>query len=145
MLFERTAFLVSMSGNGVEWWSGTSHGAVMTAEGEGAPGDSWVVRCGIYFRLPKIQCIPSKWTKRFLEAHNCLEDFLYSSYSSNSRNCFSPTMDTFLLTYTLTYIYIYIYIHTHTEYNFSKTNSLFISTFSTYKAHINALFFTTII
>ncbi len=42
----------------------------MTVEGEGEPGHCWVVRCGIYFWLPKIQCIPRKWTKRFFKALN---------------------------------------------------------------------------
>ncbi len=37
---------------------------------EGKPGHCWVVRRDIYFWLPKIQCISSKWTKRFFEAHN---------------------------------------------------------------------------
>ncbi len=41
-----------------QWWPLRERGKLDTA--------GW---CGIHF-LPKIQCIPSKWTKRFLEAHN---------------------------------------------------------------------------
>ncbi len=57
-------------------------------------------QCGAtYLWPPKIQCIPSKWTNRFFEAHNLPQWFFYSSYT---RNRFSPN------------IYIYIHIHTHT-------------------------------
>ncbi len=34
------------------------------------PEHCWSVLRGIYFQWPKIQCIPSKWTKRFFEVHN---------------------------------------------------------------------------
>ncbi len=50
----------------------------MTAEGEGKPGHCWVVRCGICFRLPKIQCTRVMITLTV----------------SNSRNHFSPTIHT---------------------------------------------------
>ncbi len=33
-------------------------------------------RCGIYFRVPKIQCTPSKWTKRFFDVLRFLLDVL---------------------------------------------------------------------
>ncbi len=64
-LFERTllfrwAWAVTEQNDKTEYWT------VMTPEGEGKPGHCWAVRRGIYFRLPKIQCIPSKWTQLFL-------------------------------------------------------------------------------
>ncbi len=34
------------------------------------PEHCWPVLHGIYFQWPKIQCIPSKWTKRFFEVHH---------------------------------------------------------------------------
>ncbi len=59
-----------------QWWQLRERGILNTAG-----------QCGIYFWLQIIQCIPSNWTKRFIEANNLPQFFLYSSYS---RNRFSP-------------------------------------------------------
>ncbi len=70
MLFERTllvrwAWAVTEQNDraerhAVQWWRMRERGNLDTAG-----------RCGnTYFRLPKIQCIPSKWTNRFFEACN---------------------------------------------------------------------------